>query len=190
MADTLHLYASPPHPSRPWMKLDYSGPTAKPVSRTKRPVKYYLMDFGLSKIYRPEDAPHREDPPWGGDKTVPEFLVPNPLPCDPFPVDVYCLGNAIRRNFLDGWENRIKPKRGFEFMRELVSDMVNDDPSKRPAMSEVVARFEDIVKGLSNWELRSPVVDVDAPWSIFRSTSHWTRQLGHIVRRLPAIPRA
>ncbi|KAF8069049.1 hypothetical protein FPV67DRAFT_1561759 [Lyophyllum atratum] len=191
MADTLSLYDSPPHPSHPWMKRDFSGTTSKPISRTRKPVKYHLVDFGLSMIRRPEDAPHREAPPWGGDKTVPEFLVPHPSPCDPFPVDVYCLGNAIRRNFLDGWEDLVKRKRGFEFMRELVSDMVNDDPRKRPAMSEVVSRFEIIVKGLSSWKLRSRVIDADEPMStgFFRSAAHWTRQLGHIARRLPPIPR-
>ncbi|KAF8069045.1 kinase-like domain-containing protein [Lyophyllum atratum] len=192
MADTLHLFDSPPHLCETTMKRDFSGRTSKPASRTRKPVKYYLVDFGLSIIYRPEDGPHREAPPWGGDKTVPEFLVPNPAPCDPFPVDVYCLGNGIRQYFLDGRENLIKPKRGFEFMRELISDMVNDDPSKRPAMSEVTSRFDDIVKGLSNWKLRSRVIDVDEPGStgFFRSTAHWTRQLGHIVRRCPPIPRA
>ncbi|KAF8069047.1 kinase-like domain-containing protein [Lyophyllum atratum] len=192
LADTLCLFDAPPHPCKPSMKRDFSGRTSKPASRIRKPVKYYLVDFGLSNIYQPKDAPHLEEPPWGGDKTVPEFLVPDPAPCDPFPVDVYCLGNAIRRNFLDGRENLIKPKRGFEFMRELISDMVNDDPSKRPAMSEVTSRFEDIVKGLSNWKLRSRVIDVDEPGStgFFRSTAHWTRQLGHIVRGCPSIPRA
>jgi len=189
MADTLSLFDFTPHPCDPWMKLDFSGRTSKPASRTSRPVKYYLIDFDLSHIYRPEDAPYLKKPGWGGDKTVPEFLIPQAPPCDPFPVDVYCIGNAFRRHFLDGWENRVKAKKGFEFMRELVSDMVNNDPKKRPTMNEVVSRFDDIIKGLSMWKLRSPVVDADASLGVFGSVAHWSKQLRYIALRLPAIPR-
>jgi len=190
MADTLRLFKSPPHPCHPWMKRDYTGRTSKPASRTRKPVKYYLIDFDLSNFYPPEDAPHFERPPWGGDKTVPEFLMPNAPPCDPFPVDVYCLGNAIRRNFVDGEENWSKARKGFEFIRELISDMVNENPRKRPTMTEVVSRFDDIVKGLSTRQLRSPIVNVDDSPEMFRSIAHWTKQLLYTVRRLPAIPRA
>lgn len=72
-----------------------------PFSRTLKPVKYYFIDFGLSKIYRPQDVPFLKQPPWGGDKSVPEHLIPSPPPCDPFAVDVYCLGNFLRQYFLD-----------------------------------------------------------------------------------------
>jgi hypothetical protein len=34
--------------------------------------------------------------------------------------------------------------KGFEFMEALVADMVQDDPTKRPTMDEVVTRFSDI----------------------------------------------
>lgn len=190
MADTLPLFSSAPHPCRPRMKRDFSGRTPTPASRTTKPVKYYLLDFDLSIMYRPEDASHLRKPRWGGDKTVPEFLAPDAPPCDPSRVDVYCLGNAIRRNFLDGWEHRAKAKKGFEFMRELISDMVNQDPRKRPAMSEVVVRFDAIVKGLSTRKLRSPIVNVNESSGVFRSIAHWTKQLYYTVLRLPAIPRA
>ncbi|KAF8058731.1 kinase-like domain-containing protein [Lyophyllum atratum] len=189
MADTLSLFKPPPHPARPMMKRDFSGRTTKPATRTSKPVKYYLLDFDLSIIYSPE-APHLETPPWGGDKTVPEFLIPDAPPCDPFPVDVYCMGNAIKQNFLDGWEHRAKAKKGFEFMRELISDMVAEDPRKRPTMTEVVSRFDDIVKGLSTRKLRSPIVNVDESLGALRSIAHWTKQTFYIARRLPAIPKA
>jgi hypothetical protein len=32
---------------------------------------------------------------------------------------------------------------GFDFMAELVKDMVQDDPSKCPTREQVVARFEE-----------------------------------------------
>lgn len=83
------------------MKRSFLGETKQCSSRTRSPVKYYLVDLGLSSIYKPELAPHLEMPGWGGDKTVPEFLLPEEVLCDPFPVDVYCMGNMIRRHFLE-----------------------------------------------------------------------------------------
>ncbi|KAG5352744.1 hypothetical protein C0989_000683 [Termitomyces sp. Mn162] len=101
MADTACLFDSPPHPWEKHMKRDLSGRVSKRTSRTLKPVKYYLIDFGLSEIYRPEDVPFLKQPPWGGDKTVPEHLAPGASPCNPFAVDVYCLGNYLRQSFLD-----------------------------------------------------------------------------------------
>ncbi|KAG6877654.1 hypothetical protein C0993_005279 [Termitomyces sp. T159_Od127] len=150
MAGTVPLFNVTPHPARRFMRLDYKGRVSVSSSRTKKPVKYYLIDFDLSEVYRPEDAPYLRQPPWGGDKSVPEFSLPNAPPCDPFAVDVYCMGNCIREDYLDGREILEKAKKGFEFVRGLVNDMTNPDPRKRPSMSDVVTRFEDIVKGLDD----------------------------------------
>jgi len=98
--DATNLYLHPPHPVEPTTRRDFSG-DVKHTTRTRKPVKYYLIDFGLSRRYNPEDRPVLELPGWGGDKSVPEFLKSNDDPCDPFPVDVYCLGNVIRRNFTE-----------------------------------------------------------------------------------------
>ncbi|RDB25453.1 hypothetical protein Hypma_007491 [Hypsizygus marmoreus] len=191
MADITPLYDSPPHPWHTWRTYDYSRDVKQRSSRTRTPIKYYLADFGLSQLYKPEDAPHLELPGWGGDKTVPEFQTSDDTPCDPFPVDVYCLGNLIRENFLDGEEGGATAKKGFEFMRELVNDMVNNDPKLRPTMDQVESRFDDIVKGLSVWKLRSRVANVDeAPVrGLFRSAVHWFKQLRFMAKRTPAIPR-
>lgn len=100
MADSSRLYDFPPHPYQRVKKRDFSGDVNVCSTRTLTPIKYYLVDFGLSRRYNPEDGPPLELPLWGGDKTVPEFLAAD-TPCDPFPVDVYCLGNAIRQYFLE-----------------------------------------------------------------------------------------
>ncbi|KAJ6543681.1 hypothetical protein B0H10DRAFT_2134463 [Mycena sp. CBHHK59/15] len=52
------------------------------------PPKYYLIDFGISRRYKPEQLP------------PPEFRN-SYTPCDPFPTDIYYIGNLIRENFLD-----------------------------------------------------------------------------------------
>jgi hypothetical protein len=101
MVDALPLFDAPPHPLRPRQRRDYKGDVKQRFSRTRKPVKHYLVDFGLSKVYKPEDAPHLEIGGWGGDRTVPEFLNGGGALCDPFRVDVYCLGNLIRTQLLE-----------------------------------------------------------------------------------------
>ncbi|KAG5730700.1 hypothetical protein E4T56_gene4058 [Termitomyces sp. T112] len=164
LAGTVSLFNVPPHPAQRFMRLDYRGPVSTSSSRTKKPVKYYLIDFDLSGVYRPEDLPYLRQPPWGGDKSVPEFFLPNAPPCDPFAVDVYCIGNCIREDYLDGREILEKAKKGFDFMRGLINDMTNSDPRKRPSMSDVVSRFEDIVK---NSTINSSVLQFSMLMKIF-----------------------
>ncbi|KAG6920134.1 hypothetical protein DXG01_004900 [Tephrocybe rancida] len=157
---------------------------------TSKPVNYYLIDFDLSTIYGSEDV-RLMTPPWGGDRTVPEHWIPNAPQCDPFAVDVCCIGNVVRQGFLDGRPNlKVKPKQGFEFMRELITDMTDSDPSKRPTMDEVVARYEKISAGLSEWTLRSPVITLGGHFNIFVLIAHWAKQLTYVLWRMPAIPRS
>ncbi|KAL4244672.1 hypothetical protein ABKN59_010317 [Abortiporus biennis] len=124
---------------------------AKFYSRTVRPPKYYLIDFGLSSRYEPDNTAPREIPIIGGDKSVPEFQN-GTAPMDPFPTDVYYIGNVVRVDFLEVY-------RGFEFIQPLIGDMVQDDPSKRPNMEEVVKRFAEIYQSLPKSVLRSRLVE-------------------------------
>ncbi|KAH0588640.1 hypothetical protein H2248_012600 [Termitomyces sp. 'cryptogamus'] len=190
MGNTVSLFKFPPHPSRPSMRRDYQGEVSSRTSRTKKPVKYYLIDFDLSEVYRQEDVPRLRPPPWGGDKSVPEFLLPNAPPCDPFAVDVYCVGNSIRRYYTNGWEGFAKPKQGFDFMKELIDDMTNLDPQKRPSMTDVVVRFEEIAQGLDDRKLRSPILNVGHKLGTFKKIIHWTTQWTCKLRGFPAIPNA
>lgn len=75
-------------------------------------------------------------------------------------------------------------------MKPLITSMIQADPEKRPKMGEVVARFDDIRRGLSQRKLRSRVVDVDEDLfeRVVRTTSHWRRRIGFVARRVPAIP--
>lgn len=77
-------------------------------------------------------------------------------------------------------------------MRPLITDMVQNDPSKRPSMDEVVQRFAAIRAGLSTWKLRSRIVSKGERvyHSITRGTSHWMRQVGFITRGIPAVPKS
>ena len=202
MLDPTHLYPQSFHPVATDLSKDCTS-KAKHFTRTQRPPKYYFIDFGISRRYDPSDANPREIPIWGGDKLVPEFQNSNE-PRDPFPTDVFYIGNAIRMDFLlvgislchlssrfCSLFRNPQEKRGFEFMKPLIASMVQADPDRRPKMYEVVARFDDIRRGLSQRKLRSRVVDVDEDLfhRVIRTTSHWRRRIGFVARGVSALPR-
>ncbi|KAJ3507885.1 hypothetical protein NLJ89_g6055 [Agrocybe chaxingu] len=192
MLDGRNLYPSGYHPLSPKETYDLTH-VAKHLTRTQLPPKYYIIDFGISRRYKPEDCPPLEPPIEGGDRTVPEFQTSDE-PRDPFPTDVYYAGNFIRQQFLEGHPllASVRGREGFEFMRPLINDMVQDDPSKRPTMNEVLQRFEEITSSLSAVRLRSRVVPrTDSALKGFLLTfPHWWRKASYIIRRLPAVPSA
>lgn len=98
--DPANLVIDQYHPSRPRSKRDLSG-WARYYTRTQRPVKYYLADFGLSRKFDPDGGPPLAVPIRGGDKTVPEFQKSIEKALDPFPTDVYYVGNLIRQTFTE-----------------------------------------------------------------------------------------
>ena len=81
-------------------------------------------------------------------------------------------------------------KLGFEFLRPLVNDMTQADPSKRPSMGQVAERFESIVSSLSSLKLRSRVAKAnDHPlYSMYWETKHWVRRIKLVALRRPALP--
>lgn len=104
MMDYSPLYDYAIHPIDNTMKLDWSEKVGKPHSRTLRPVKYYLIDFGYTRNYQDdENRTPREPVGMGGDRTVPEFLTQED--CDPFAVDVYRVGNVVRQYFAQVCDN-------------------------------------------------------------------------------------
>jgi hypothetical protein len=68
--------------------------------------------------------------------------------------------------------------------------MVQEDPTKRPTMDDVVSRFSEIKSTLSTWKLRSGLVRRNEMWLVtaWRTVGHWYRTLGYVVSRKAAIP--
>ncbi|KAI0044701.1 hypothetical protein FA95DRAFT_1561961 [Auriscalpium vulgare] len=183
MMDPTGMYSVAFHPAKQNMRRDWKGKAKPRRTRTQLRPRYFLIDFGLSRFYPQSagDAP-MDLPVQGGDKSVPEHVNCHD-PCDSFAVDVYYLGNLIREEFMMRYH-------GFSFMRPLVEDMVARDPSKRPKMDEVVARFKEIRESVNFWKLRSRMVP-RKEWRIVgfpRSLGHWYRRLGYIITRKSAIP--
>lgn len=98
--DARPMYPKPWHPVTINRTIDYKFWGLKHHTRTERPVKYYFIDFGLSRHYKPEERPPMEPIILGGDKSPPEHNDPESLACDPFPTDVYFIGNLIRTEFI------------------------------------------------------------------------------------------
>jgi hypothetical protein len=75
-------------------------------------------------------------------------------------------------------------------MEALVTDMVQNDPAKRPTMDEVVTRFSEIRSKLSTWKLRSrPARKIELwPLTAWRTVRHWSRTAGYVLGRKAAIP--
>ena len=88
------------HPRSDRQNQNFKG-TAKYYTRTARPTKYLFIDFGISRKYNPEDGVPSELPILSGDRTVPEFQGRGEYqPWNPFPTDIYYVGNMIREDFL------------------------------------------------------------------------------------------
>ncbi len=99
MMDASTLLSDPPHPTFPNRSYDYKRKLRR-YTRTQYPPRYYFIDFGLSRLYSPEESSPKEYPVLGGDKTVPEFRDMS-KPHNPFCTDIYYLGNFIREDFLE-----------------------------------------------------------------------------------------
>ncbi|KAI0294559.1 hypothetical protein BC826DRAFT_1104616 [Russula brevipes] len=181
MLDPSGMYPESFHPVAVNRSRDFRK-KAKAYSRTRRPPRYLLIDLGLSRRYDPENGPPLDTPLPGGDKSAPEHQDPVTL-CNPFPTDIYYIGNLVRESFVQEYH-------GFEFIQPLIADMTLDDPQKRPTAQEVVSRFEGIKSSLSVWKLRSRVVRRKEIWPmmILRSARHLYRTAGYILTRKAAIP--
>ncbi|KIJ28274.1 hypothetical protein M422DRAFT_189907 [Sphaerobolus stellatus SS14] len=151
MMDANDMYPQGFHPIKMNLTPDLKR-RAKYHSRVQCPPTYYIIDYGLSIHYDQGGENPKELPITGGDKTVPEFRGGGyNTPLDPFPTDVYYIGNMLRKLLKVRWAN-------IDFISELTNDMTLQDPTKRPTMDVVVDRFEKIVQSQSDGKLRSPLV--------------------------------
>ena len=80
--------------------------------------------------------------------------------------------------------------RGFDFVQDLILDMVKADPTARPTIEEVELRFNEISGRLSRWKLRARLARKNE-WLIEQgmySLIHTIRTAKYIVKRLSPVP--
>lgn len=165
--DGLHLFKEPSHPAKP-IRIPTSHRHARHLERyqSPRPLKYYYIDFESSIRFETRDDRQRIRRNRAQDKTVPEEKAEGL--CDPFAIDVYCVGNLVIQHWLPVSRTslslrifqRLQAYRNVDFIRSLAEDMTHPDPGKRPTADQVVARFADICASLSEKQLRKPLVRV------------------------------
>ncbi|KAF5326222.1 hypothetical protein D9611_000736 [Ephemerocybe angulata] len=176
------------HLFRPYASLDFKKTVTPTKTRTEGRPRYYIIDFGLSRRYDgSKNPPYEITPMYGTDITVPEFQNLEKAH-NPFPVDVYCLGNMIKNRVL----GRVGADLGFQWLMPLLDDMTKEKPEDRPTMDAILTRFSELTRGLKEWKLRSKFrLDWDdLAWYDQTATiiPHWWRKLRFTVARTPAIP--
>ncbi|SJL18168.1 uncharacterized protein ARMOST_21744 [Armillaria ostoyae] len=138
MMDPTKMYPEGYIPERPYMKVDCSGHVSPSCTRTACWPRYYLIDFGHARRYDPADGIPSEPILRGADRTAPEHSKPvATFECNPFPTDIYYLGNMLREYFLDTKAHCNPTRIGLDFLRPLVTDMVKENPSERPTIDDV-----------------------------------------------------
>ena len=96
MLDPLGMFPQSYHPARLDRSLNFKK-RAKCYTRTERPPRYYLIDFGLSRRYSSRNV--LDEPLRGGDKSAPEHKN-GARRCNPFHTDIFYLGNLVREYFM------------------------------------------------------------------------------------------
>lgn len=195
MMDPRPLYPDMFHPIRPDMNRTLTG-KAKHFTRTENPVKYYFIDFGISGRYPPGEGTPSAPVHVGGDRTVPEFLTSNNTH-NPFPTDVYYVGNLVREEFLQVkvfahiyhlGSQRLQKTRGLEFMKPLVEEMVQADPAKRPTADVVVNIFDRLLKGVSPATMRKRLARRKEVFGLFKDIRHTFQNFRFKMRHLSPMP--
>jgi len=194
--DPSGMYPNGFHPVQLNRSKDFKG-RAKRYTRTQRPTRYYLVDFGLSCQYDSRNS--LDDPLPGGDNSAPEQQLERP--CNPFHTDIYDFGNVIRERFLEVSTEVLVSKvvytvfqvsKGFEFMIGLVDAMTDEGPEQRPVIEDVISRFSRIRNSLSGFKLRSPITPKQDPslFTTLRYARQAVRTARYIISRNTAIPNA
>jgi len=172
-------------------------------SRTERPPKYYLIDFGISRKFSVNETTPTVMPHVGADPTAPEFRGEGEsIPQNPFPTDIYYIGNLVKTHFIEVNDSFFKLSvpvpntqtqeyTNFDFMSDLVNDMIQEDPGKRPTIDEAMARLNSIISSLGFFKPRSRLHPAGMPsifFFLFKQIPHVFREMNYTIRGLCPVP--
>ncbi|KAJ7220638.1 hypothetical protein GGX14DRAFT_354394 [Mycena pura] len=137
----------------------------KPRSRFAVNVPYYIIDLEFSMVH---PGPQQALDHVGQDKTVPEYK--NNDPYDPFKLDIYQVGNMIRRDFLALYV-------GLDVLTPIAEAMTCETPTDRPTASEVVRALELIAN-----------VHTENFWIHLKSAKFWTKKKVQFRNKIRGYP--
>ncbi|KAJ6492763.1 hypothetical protein C8R47DRAFT_1044241 [Mycena vitilis] len=185
VVDPSELYPYGTHPINYWANPANDDFVCH-TTRTACWPRYYIIDFGLSRRYDPTNGPPMEPIILAADNSPPEHAGMAES-CNPFPTDIYLLGNLLKQEFI-GSQFALTKGHGnhgpLRFLKPLVKEMTQQDPALRPTIGEVVQRFDAVCARLSHWHLRRagqslhPIL-----WADQRM-----RQIKNIFKGVPPLP--
>ncbi|KAJ7259932.1 hypothetical protein B0H12DRAFT_1108029 [Mycena haematopus] len=153
--DPSELYPHGTHPVNCWANAAHDG-LAFHTTRTVCWPRYYIIDFGLSRRYDPECGSPLEEIVFAADNSPPEHWK-RAQSCNPFPTDIYFLGNLLRKEFIGShWASLPGNHSPLRFLKPLVNEMTQEDPALRPTIGDVIQRFDTLCARLSRRHLRRP----------------------------------
>lgn len=125
MMDGSSIFPSGFHPSSQNSLPDLRG-DAIPIRRSDaKNIKYFFIDFSLASFSEDGKEPRRVVGRVGEDTLAPELS--DDVPYDPFPVDVYILGDVIRKTFLEVYilfrhfDNILQPRKLTKYQRNTLT---------------------------------------------------------------------
>jgi len=143
--DARPLYPEGFHPAVPTLNKTATEP-AKVLRRCNvEGVIYYVTDFGISTSFDNPDEPRLVHGVDCQDKEVPELSQWTPY--DPFPVDIFTLGNVFKNELLAAYAN-------LSFFEPLVFAMTTRKPEERPTIAKATEMFQQLVRTRKPYQLR------------------------------------
>ncbi|OCH90635.1 hypothetical protein OBBRIDRAFT_819196 [Obba rivulosa] len=147
------------------------------LPRYKVGVKYYYIDFGISVYIPPDKHPKLVTGFLGRDREVPELSAT--VPYDPFKVDVFIIGNVLRKQFYEIFSN-------LSFFQPLIQHMTQADPTNRPTAKDASKEWENIRSRLGfvqrRWRLK-PQAEPPAR-TLVLDIEHWFMILSYCARQV------
>ncbi|KAL5530879.1 hypothetical protein ACEPAG_3755 [Sanghuangporus baumii] len=152
MMDADPLYPKGFHPAS--TVFDASGTKLAHPKRRRdvRRVRYHFIDFGISSKFEPGEQ-RMVIGIHGQDDEVPELS--EIIPYDPFPTDVFIIGNLIRKEFLEKYTN-------LNFLAPLVERMTEPNPKDRCTSSQAQMIFNRLISEQPRLTLRWRLKEKDS----------------------------
>ncbi|KAI0737368.1 kinase-like domain-containing protein [Daedaleopsis nitida] len=143
MMDGRSLYLHGHHPVR----LHYAPDNvydASPLARIDHPVRYFYIDFGISRHFAEGSQPMavgRE----GRNLTIPELS--STVPYNAYKIDVFALGDVYSKEFMEKYYD-------LDDLVPLLEAMRRPDPSQRVSAEEAFSMFQEIRSHYNDISLR------------------------------------